>query len=163
LKNPLNIKKLLPAVFSILLFSCTDDRFYEVNLPVANSEWYADDVKKFEVEITDTLAKYDFFINVRNTGAYQYANLFLFINTTFPDEKVSRDTVEIILAEPSGRWLGKGSGSVYDNRVLFKRNVIFPASGVYTFELEQAMRTRVLPEIMDVGLRIEKKEEHNNN
>jgi gliding motility-associated lipoprotein GldH len=77
----------------------------------------------------------------------------------FPDGRASRDTVEIFLADKEGKWLGEGSGNIYDNRVLFKRNVIFPLSGTYRFEVEQAMRQESLPEIMDVGFTYREKAE----
>jgi gliding motility-associated lipoprotein GldH len=153
-------KYFIPVLFAALctIVACGDDRFYEKNIGVSNARWHKDDIKTFEVEIEDTTSQYDFFINIRNTGAYDYANLFVFINTHFPDGRLSRDTVELFLADPAGKWLGEGSGDVYDNRFLFKRAVMFPLAGIYKFEFEQAMRKEVLPEILDVGLRIEKRE-----
>jgi gliding motility-associated lipoprotein GldH len=47
-------------------------------------------------------------------------------------------------------------GDIWDNRILFKRNFLFPESGTWHFELQQAMRVSPLPQIMDVGMRIEK-------
>jgi gliding motility-associated lipoprotein GldH len=73
-----------------------------------------------------------------------------------PGGKKITDTLECILADENGKWLGKGTGHIVDNRVPFKRNVIFPDTGKYTFEIEQAMRMEKLPEVYDIGLRIEK-------
>lgn len=140
----------------IFLSSCNDDRFYERNIGISNGEWNVNDKKIFEVVIQDTLAQYDFYINVRNSGGYPYANLFLFLNTVFPNGEVARDTLELLLAEPSGKWLGKGSGDIYDNRIMFKKGAVFPMAGSYRFEFEHGMRTETLPHIMDIGLRIEK-------
>jgi gliding motility-associated lipoprotein GldH len=47
-------------------------------------------------------------------------------------------------------------GDIWDNRALFRERMRFPQSGRYTFEIEQAMRQNPLPQIMDVGLRIER-------
>jgi gliding motility-associated lipoprotein GldH len=150
--------KILIILIFPLIQSCEDNRFFEEYVSIPNSTWNASEQAQFEVNILDTTAQYDFYINIRNTASYPYSNLFLFINTFFPDGRASRDTVEIFLADKEGKWLGEGSGNIYDNRVLFKRNVIFPLSGTYRFEVEQAMRQESLPEIMDVGLRIEKKQ-----
>jgi gliding motility-associated lipoprotein GldH len=149
-------KALILLIFP-LIQSCEDQRFFEEYISIPDSKWEASKHANFEVSIEDTAANYDFFINIRNTASFPYSNLFLFINTYFPDGRASRDTVELFLADNEGKWLGQGSGRIYDNRVLFKRNVIFPLKGTYVFEVEQAMRQEVLPEIMDVGLRIEKK------
>lgn len=140
----------------IIFSSCNDERFYEKNLPIHNESWDKKDAKAFEVEVRDTLSQYDFYINVRNSGAYPYANLFLFLNTTFPGGQIAKDTIELFLADPAGKWLGNGSGDIYDNRIMFKKGASFPVSGSYKFEFEHAMRQEVLPNIIDVGIRIEK-------
>ena len=118
--------------------------------------WDNKNTLKFEVDIADSITPYNFYINVRNAGAYPYSNLYLFLETEFPNKTVSRDTVECILADDAGKWLGDGSGDIWDNRILFKRNVSFPMPGEYRFELIQAMRLDPLPGIMDGGIRIEK-------
>ena len=64
--------------------------------------------------------------------------------------------MELTLASPDGNWLGDGLGDIYDNRILFHRNVRFPQRGEYRFEIYQAMRLNPLPGIMDAGIRIEK-------
>jgi gliding motility-associated lipoprotein GldH len=107
------------------------------------------------VEVTDTMKGYDFYIDLRNEGTYPYANIYMFVNTTFPSGKSARDTVECILADHSGRWLGSGLGDVLDNHILFKENIRFPNKGTYRFEFEQGMRTASLPSILDLGISIE--------
>ena len=64
--------------------------------------------------------------------------------------------MECILAEPSGKWLGKGISNVRDCQVLLRRGLRFPQKGNYVFEFEQAMREKELAGIMDIGLRIVK-------
>ena len=80
----------------------------------------------------------------------------MFLETEFPNKTLSRDTVECILADDAGKWLGDGSGDIWDNRILFKKGVRFRQAGKYIFSLEQAIRVQNLPMIMDVGMRIEK-------
>jgi len=93
---------------------------------------------------------------VRNAAGYQFSNLFIFFTTEMPNGKSERDTVELTLADERGKWLGDGLGDIWDNRILFKKNFRFPEKGIYTFKLEQAMRFNPLPQVMDVGIRIEK-------
>jgi gliding motility-associated lipoprotein GldH len=139
-----------------ILSSCDSKRIYEDNAEIPNNTWDSDQKIKFEVTITDTVSGNNVFINLRHAGFYPYSNLFLFINTTFPNGKVTRDTAECILADDKGKWFGKGLGDLWDARILFKRNVRFSQSGTYIFEYQQAMRVEKLPGIMDIGLRIEK-------
>jgi gliding motility-associated lipoprotein GldH len=143
---------LLPTFF----ISCDSKRVFEENKEISDVIWDANEKISFEVPITDTTTPNNLFINVRNADDYPYSNLYLFITTTFPNGKLSKDTLECILADDQGNWLGSGLGDLWDNQIPFKKNVRFPVSGKYTFEIEQAMRKDKLPLIVDVGLRIEK-------
>lgn len=146
------------GIFSLLvcLSSCDKNRVFEENKKIPDSVWNVNNKVSFNVPIKDTINPHQVFINVRNAGEYPFSNLFLFITTKFPNGKLAKDTVECILADERGKWLGNGSGDIFDNRILFKKGVRFPMLGEYTFTFEQAMRTENLPFIMDVGLRIEK-------
>lgn len=142
----------------LLLSACDANRVFEENTEITEHMWDTSQVVTFEVPVTDTVSPHNFYVNVRNADAYPYSNLYLFIRTKFPDGRVSNDTLEVILADEKGRWLGDGLGDIYENQVLFKRNVRFPAEGTYRFEYRQGMRDNPLPMIMDVGMRIEKAE-----
>jgi gliding motility-associated lipoprotein GldH len=148
----------LSLVFCLFIFlcSCDNKRIYEKNIAVTDAVWNIDEKPSFEVDVKDTISKQSFYINLRNSGAYPYSNIFLFIETLFPDSSISKDTVECFLADASGKWLGKGSSNIWDNQILFKKGVVFPKSGVYKFTFQHGMRTDELKEILDVGLRIEK-------
>lgn len=140
----------------ICMTSCDPKRLYEKNEKIVNNNWDQNVPLVFLVNITDTAQPDNVYINVRNAGFYEFSNLFLFINTRFPQGQMERDTVECVLASPDGKWLGEGLGDIFDNRILFKKDVRFPQAGEYRFELIQAMRINPLPGIMDAGIRIEK-------
>lgn len=153
------ISSVLAIIVCLLVFaSCDSNRIYEQNETISESGWNMSDIKKFEVEIKDPATPVNFYINVRQADGYPYSNLFLFIKTNFPGGKASVDTLECMLADEKGKWLGSGIGDIYDNQIPFKRNVRFPQAGKYVFEIQQGMRTDGVPLIMDVGLRIEKTE-----
>ncbi len=108
------------------------------------------------MDVLDTVSLFNLFVNIRNTGNYKYSNLFLFVDVFQPEGKIERDTIECILADSRGKWLGSsGSGSIWDNQILFNRKARFPGVGKYVFRFTQAMREKELEGIMDVGLRIE--------
>ncbi len=144
-------------LFSSLLFSsCDSARIFEKNQDLPEEGWTKDDIIKFDVDIKDPSTPANFYANVRNADGYPFNNLYLFIKTTFPNGKMSNDTLECVLADEKGKWLGNGLGDIYDNQILFKRNVRFPIAGVYKFEIQHGMRVEPVLLIMDVGLRIEK-------
>jgi gliding motility-associated lipoprotein GldH len=151
--------RLLILLFTALsLTSCDTGVVFEKNIKLDDNRWYQNNIIRLETEISDTISPVNIYINVRNAGGYQFSNLFVFLTTTLPDNRQSRDTIELVLADESGKWKGDGLGDIWDNRILFKKNFRFPQTGKYTFELEQAMRVDPLPQIMDAGIRIEKVE-----
>ncbi len=147
-------------VFSIILIfgliSCTQNVVYEMNHDFENEAWHKDSTLTFNVNITDTNQIYHIFFNTRITGQYEHSNLFLFVNTAFPNEINTRDTLECILAKPDGEWLGKGFGNIWSNKIVYRKYIKFPYTGVYSFEIEQAMRSDILPYVLDAGIIIEK-------
>ncbi len=151
--------RFLVFILTVLTFTSCDSRvIFEKNIKLDDNRWYQNNIIRLETEISDTISPVNIYINVRNAGGYQFSNLFLFLTTTLPDKRQARDTVELVLADESGKWKGDGLGDIWDNRILFKKNFRFPQTGKYTFELEQAMRVDPLPQIMDAGIRIEKAE-----
>lgn len=93
---------------------------------------------------------------VRHADSYPYNNIFLFVKTVYPDGKTTNDTMEVILSNQKGEWLGSGAGDIFDFKVPIKKNVRFPLAGKYHFEFEQGMRVDPLPLVMDFGFEIEK-------
>jgi gliding motility-associated lipoprotein GldH len=149
----------LPGIFlfAMLLFtSCDPAGLFDKNAPINTEGWGVADKVPFVIEATDTLALFNFYINIRHTTDYKYRNIFLFMDTFFPDGSQSRDTIEIMLADVKGKWYGKGIGSLRSNQVLLRRGFSFPFKGHYKFRIEQGMREQELMGIKDVGIRIEK-------
>ena len=126
-----------------------------------NSKWATTDRAVMEFNIDDTISQHNFYLNVRNTESYPYRNLYVFVKTTFPNGKFSKDTVGVILADATGKWLGSGNGYLsssqhLSNTIMYKYNKRFPLSGEYKVEIEQAMRVDTLEGIRNVGLKIER-------
>ena len=142
-------------VVCLALFSCDADKIYENNVAVPTTGWRGAEPARFEVDITDTESPCNIYINVRNNQNYKYRNLWLFFEIHSPSGAVERDTIEIILADHRGKWLGHGLGSKFDSRIFLRRNMRFAVAGKYIFNYEQAMRDEPLTGIDDIGLRIE--------
>ncbi len=142
------------ALFSAI--SCKDIAVYESNYDVKREVWNIDSVAHFFVNVTDTISPYNIFVSIRNTTSYPNSNLFLFIHTTSPVGATLCDTLECILADKRGDWLGKGFGSLRDNRIPYKRYIRFPEQGVYSINIQHGMRTNNLQGIASVGVRVEK-------
>jgi len=138
----------------LVLVSCNDHTQYDQQVTLPESGWFKNEAVKFDLDITDTITPYNFDITLRYTTNYRYSNLYIFLITRFPEGKMSRDTIELMLADPSGKWLGKGWGNVRDDEISLKSPLFFPQKGHYQFLVQQAMRTDTLREITHVGLRL---------
>ena len=154
--RPIIIFRYLVIAMLVLFFSCDQNRVFENNINIPDGIWNVDNRLSFDVNMVDTISSHDIFLNVRHTSFYPYQNLFLFVVTTAPPGAAIKDTFECILADHKGKWYGSGLGEIWDNQILFKKNVRFPSSGLYNVEIEQAMRRENLPFVMDVGIRVEK-------
>lgn len=148
------------ALVTVLITGCTEAVVYQADVPVPEGAWDRSFVPEFTFDITDTLGQHDVYIDVRHTGDYPFSDLFLFVDLKGPGGRELRDTVECLLADPTGRWYGTGTGFLiadrYNAKVLYKLHNRFPAMGRYTLRLEQAMRTEKLPGVIDVGVSVER-------
>lgn len=156
------MKSLLKKTYQLLLFSllltsltyCGQPALVDNFMDVNENAWDVSQKLKTEIIIEDTLSTFNFYINIRNTTDYNYSNFFVFIKTIFPDGKIAIDTLECILADNQGKWLGKGNSKIKDNKILLKKDAIFPMKGKYIFEIEHAMRAKVVTGIKTVGFAI---------
>ncbi len=151
--------KLFVTLFAIgsAFAACTSNVVFDSNQSLPAEGWPQSRKVVFEVKITDTLSLHNLYVNVRNTTSYPNSNLFLFLDITFPDGQSVRDTLECIIADASGRWTGRGGGKIKSNRFLFRTDVWFPRTGIYSFSFRQAMRTQTLEGIYDIGIAVERK------
>ena len=139
---------------------CADGVVFQQDVEVPQGKWDRAWKPTFSFDVTDTLAPHDVFLDVRHTGDYPFSNLYTFVKLDGPGGMSATDTVECTLADPTGRWYGKGLGFISSDRfqahVLYKLRNRFPRSGRYSFTLEQAMRTEKLEGIIDVGVSVER-------
>ncbi len=138
-----------------LLISCDPHMVYDQFEKTGNNTWSWDEKKKFEVNMENPDQYYNIYINIRHTKEYPKSNLYVFLTINGPNESESRDTIDIPIANPRGKWLGSGFGDIKFVRKRIREKVRFAFPGEYVFTLEQGMRIEDLP-VTDVGLRIEK-------
>ena len=155
----LNIKgtPIVIVVFIVItIFSaCSKSYFFQSEVDIPDGVWSSEKVAIFEPEITDTSKHYSIILSVLNTEDYRYSNIWFFITTKSPEGAVQKDTVQYLMAEETGKWLGKKKGDNYEQLLYFKNLVHFPKKGKYTFEIQQGMRDVKLKGITKVGILFE--------
>lgn len=152
-------KQILAVLASAFIFcACNKNVVFTKYQKFENNEWHSNNPAIFDVEITDNNSLNNISLMIRHADSYPYSNIFLFVSTTYPDGKILKDTMEVVLANAKGEWEGSGAGDIFDFKIPIKKNVKFPSIGKYKFEFTQGMRTDPLPLIMDFGFEIEKVE-----
>lgn len=155
--NSVKISLAILFVFSIL--SCDSNKVYEEYIEVENAVWKRENIASFEFEASDTVSAHNIYINIRNRGDYANSNLYLFVTLQGPDGSLLKDTVNCILADNRGKWLGNGIGDLWDLSIPYIGGFKFAQTGKYIISYEQAMRVENgLNGITDVGVRVEKTE-----
>lgn len=156
--NNMNYKNLfIISLFSLFLVtSCKQNSIFEQNIKIPNRVWTWDNPLTFSVDITDTINTNRIYANIRNDGKYALSNIYLFVTITSPGGAVRKDTINLELADHTGRWYGKGIGDIWDHQIVIYDNIKFSVSGTYNFVFEQGTRIEKLENILDVGIKIEK-------
>lgn len=151
---------LFPCLLLFVFGSCIRSNVYEKNVSIPFNQWHSTDKQSFDFRISDTSATYQLYFTMRHTDAYPFANLWLNVRSNLPGESGdSAVKIEIPLAQADGKWLGRGMNEIWEHRMPLSRSgkaIKFNRSGNYHIELQQIMRSDPLPEVMSVGIRLEK-------
>lgn len=141
-------------ILFLLSLGCDRSMIYDHYQRIEQDRWGWDQEVDFRFNIQDTSASHNILIQVRHTTDYPLSNLYMFVDVEGPSGQSMKDTINFILAENNGKWIGKGVGNLREIAYLYKRNTIFPDTGEYGISIEQAMRLSEIP-VSEVGLRIE--------
>ncbi len=146
-------------IFVLALISCDNKIVFDDYHNFENQTWSEGIGVSFTYPVRDTTSKNKVVIKVRHTTDYEFQNLFLFIKT----EKT--DTVELIISNKEGKWLGRGVGDIRELEFVYSKDKVFTEKGDFTFEIEQAMRygklekIKHLKNISEVGLSIQNQDD----
>lgn len=152
-----------------ILSSCNSIDLYERVEPIPAHQWQSKYKPQFTFQIKDTTVPYQIYILLRHNNQYRYNNIWMNLWAKSPADTLQKLSLELPLANKEG-WLGTGMDDVFEHRIQvggeaakfsFLQPVadgfVFTKPGEYTFSLEQIMRDDPLLNVMDVGLRLEKK------
>lgn len=163
-------------ILGSLFSGCVPSPYYQNTFSIPSNKWDIDYKPNFDIDIEDTLHYYNVSFLVRHTNAYPFANIWMNVLVQYPGDTVFKKTrIEIPLATPQGKWLGAGMGEIYEQRRMLVLNHdeqpitdelisiseeslknLFHKKGRYKILLEQNMREKSLPHVLQIGLRIEK-------
>ena len=141
----------------LLLASCLPGiNVFEKNVSIPHHEWQSSFIPDISFAIEDTAASYNIYFVVRHTDAYRYNNLWIKASVLQPGESTWHSAQYDLTLADKNKWLGSAMDDIYEHRVLLQKQTRFSRKGSYHFSISQVMREDPLPDILDVGLRIEK-------
>jgi gliding motility-associated lipoprotein GldH len=155
MRKSIYIQLIMLGFVLMSLPGCHSRNFFEQNQAIVKEEWFASDIKEYKIDVNDTNSYFNFYLNVRNNNNYPFANLYVFLETRFPDSTKARDTLELQLADVTGKWLGKGTSRYKYNSFILRKAMRFVKPGEYKFRLEQGMRRDTLEGISEVGIKLD--------
>ncbi|XCI74670.1 MAG: gliding motility lipoprotein GldH [Flavobacteriales bacterium] len=152
-------QKILPLfvyTWTLMIISCQNKQLIFKGGERFNGRWPKNKPAVFDFNIDTPQEIQDFLFVLRHNDSYEFSNIFLFIETQYPDGKSTRDTVQYKLAYKDGHWKGIGLGPTKEILLRFKEKATLKDSGHYKIMVLQDMRRDTLQGIEDFSLIIEK-------
>lgn len=131
----------------ILLTSCSEDYLFKVEKNFEDKVWTWEDAFNFEFEIKDSLARYDFEVELVHSPDFEYQNLYVEIATVFPNGKEISDITSFELQE-GGAWKANCGSTCKLNFYLHENARAKP--GKYKMRLKQDTRVNELQGIASI-------------
>ena len=143
---------------SYILSSCTTIDLYEKSVTIPKHQWNSSFKPAFDFTIKDTTAPYKLFFVIRHNEQYNFNNIFVNLYVKGPGQDTAQKIQQdLVLATNEKGWLASGMDDIYEHRIQLGTEQNLKA-GNYTFTIEQIMREDPLANVLNVGLRIEKKQ-----
>ena len=152
--------RIIFVFLSLLLLVCCNTNTESSYSVFEEDSWHADSIITLNHSVVDTITKQNLYLKIRHTTDFEYQNIFLFV-----DFQEKRDTIEVILSEKNGKWLGSGFGDIKEVEYCFAKETIFNSKKTSKVTVEQAMRYGEQPVITNLkgiialGINIKKSED----
>lgn len=146
------MKKFIPSFFLFVCFACNSSVVFEQYQEIPKETWSRYHVQEFRTNLPDS-GFYHITLCARHSTDYEMANLWCFISIRHRTSKETRDTVNMIMATPDGRWIGQG----YNIKTVeqpIPENPVFLPRGELVIRIEQGMSREQMNGIKNIGVKI---------
>lgn len=152
------MRNLLPTILLLLLFSaCAPGiRDYSHWESIPEEGWgYGDSILLLPVDTglpdNDSIVTAAIGVALRHGSDYKYSDIWLEV-TFHGDGYLTRDTVNIRLADSFGRWLGSGFGASYQKASVINRASVIDVTR--PVEIRHIMKVDTLHGIEQIGITV---------
>ena len=138
-------------IYIMVLFGCNKSNSFTHSFH--ENHWNFEDSIVFNYNIDDVSKNYNIELFFRNNLNYPYRNLYLFLEVHYFDSVIKRDTLEYLITDNYGKWLGRGLGKTRDNYFL-ENMAASEGEGKYKFIITHGMRKNPLIGVNNIGIKI---------
>lgn len=118
--------------------------------------WLYSDSLVYNFKIKDTNRYYHLLLEIDHNKKYQWENLYVKIDTKFPNQILQSSTLSITLADESGEWYSDCRGKTCTFYLPLQEQAIFPILGEYQIKIFPWMRQDTIKDIYRIGFKVER-------
>lgn len=145
---------LLVIILSVAFLSCNNHVVFQEREEMPDMMWTYSNPLGFNVEINDTAALYDIYLDVEHSRDFTYGNLYIGLKVISAGKDTSFQRISIALADKLGQWLGTCKGNECSRQFLISDKYQFTETGNNQIIVEQNSREEELQGIKSIELTI---------
>jgi len=151
-KNRLFFRSTIYMLLTVLLIgSCGPRPIYESTKQI-EGKWEYEKALPFDFNISDHSISYDLILKLDYSTSFAYKNLYVKIETEYPDKSKTEDIVSLNLTDRMGAFQGKCNSNSCETDILLKEKFKFKEPGAYTIAISQHSREEKLAGIKEASL-----------
>jgi len=139
--------------FTIFTISCKQNQALLYDFE--NSNWNSKDSVLFAFDVLDHKTPKNISFFLRNNLDYPYRNIFFLVEIQNDSGVIASDTIQYLISNKYGQWLGRGFGKTRDNYFIFKKDYLFEDSGNHLLIMRHGMRQNKLKGLVKLGFEID--------
>jgi len=129
-------KSLFFLLFIICLGSCSAP--YHLEFTEFSQGWKNTEPAEFNFK--GDLTSKNMSLILRHNNDYDYANIFLITELSSTHSLTQTDTLEFLLSNPTGQWLGDKKLTLIEHKLPYKQSVILVKDSLYSLKVRTSMR-----------------------
>ncbi|MBS1571696.1 MAG: gliding motility lipoprotein GldH, partial [Bacteroidetes bacterium] len=116
------VKKFFSIIVLSALIGCQNSS-EQVFINSINGQWDLKKIINFPIEVKDAQNPKNIIFVVRNNNDYPYSTIRFIVKLSTEEGDFKKiDTVNYILAQPNGKWIGSGFGETKETLFQYKLN-----------------------------------------
>ena len=129
-------KSLFFLLFIICLGSCSAP--YHLEFTEFSEGWKNTEPAEFNFK--GDLTSKNMSLILRHNNDYDYANIFLITELSSTHSLTQTDTLEFLLSNPTGQWLGDKKLTLIECKLPYKQSVVLVKDSLYSLKVRTSMR-----------------------